>query len=60
MLMNGTPFAVQGWVVLSDNLSTIQKARMFAIQLRWEARVIDLQNGSEQWLFIGQKPFTRK
>lgn len=50
----------EGWVVLSDNLGTIQKARMFAIQLRWEARVIDLQNGSDQWLFIGQKPFTRK
>ncbi|KAM7269289.1 hypothetical protein ACFE04_024786 [Oxalis oulophora] len=40
----------EGWVVLSDNLGTIETARALATQIRWEARVIDLQNGSDQRL----------
>ncbi|KAK3035928.1 hypothetical protein RJ639_031351 [Escallonia herrerae] len=46
-----------GWVVLSDKLGPIEKARMLVTQIRWEARVIDLQNGSDQRLLICQKPF---
>nr|GMD25677.1 probable methyltransferase PMT5 [Ipomoea batatas] len=50
----------EGWVILSDRVGPIEKARMYATQLRWEARVIDLQNGSDRRLFICQKPFLRK
>lgn len=50
----------EGWVVLSDTLGPIEKARMIATQIRWEARVIDLQNGSDQRLLVCQKPFLRK
>ncbi|CAN4123822.1 unnamed protein product [Withania somnifera] len=50
----------EGWIILSDTLGPIEKARMFATQIRWEARVIDLQNGSDQRLLVCQKPFTRK
>ncbi|XP_049388100.1 probable methyltransferase PMT5 [Solanum stenotomum] len=50
----------EGWIVLSDTLGPIEKARMLATQIRWEARVIDLQNGSDQRLLVCQKPFTRK
>ncbi|KAL8157346.1 hypothetical protein AgCh_002154 [Apium graveolens] len=50
----------EGWVVLSDTLGPIEKARMLATQIRWEARVIDLQNGSDQRLLVCQKPFLRK
>ncbi|XP_062111400.1 probable methyltransferase PMT5 [Humulus lupulus] len=50
----------EGWVVLSDKVGTIEMARMLAAQIRWEARVIDLQNGSDQRLLVCQKPFLRK
>ncbi|KAK4376606.1 hypothetical protein RND71_002902 [Anisodus tanguticus] len=49
-----------GWIILSDTLGPIEKARTLAAQIRWEARVIDLQNGSDQRLLVCQKPFVRK
>ncbi|XP_074295910.1 putative methyltransferase PMT5 isoform X1 [Silene latifolia] len=50
----------EGWVVLSDNVGAIEMARTHAAQIRWEARVIDPQNGSDQRLLVCQKPFLRK
>lgn len=53
-------FVWQGWIVLSDKLGAIEMARALATQIHWEARVIDLQNGSDQRLLVCQKPFVRK
>ncbi|XP_031399830.1 probable methyltransferase PMT5 isoform X2 [Punica granatum] len=50
----------EGWIVLCDKVRAIEMARTFASQIRWEARVIDLQNGSDQRLLVCQKPFVRK
>uniref|UniRef100_A0A2P2L920 Methyltransferase n=1 Tax=Rhizophora mucronata TaxID=61149 RepID=A0A2P2L920_RHIMU len=50
----------EGWVVISDKLGAIEKARTLATQIHWEARVINLQNGSDQRLLVCQKPFVRK
>ncbi|GKD81079.1 probable methyltransferase PMT5 [Tanacetum coccineum] len=50
----------EGWVVLSDEVGYIEKARMIATQIRWEARVIDLETGSDQRILVCQKPFVRK
>ncbi|MCD9643250.1 hypothetical protein HAX54_030548 [Datura stramonium] len=50
----------EGWIILSDKLGPIEKVRMLATQMRWEARVINLQNGSDQRLLVCQKPFLRK
>ncbi|CAL0312202.1 unnamed protein product [Lupinus luteus] len=50
----------EGWVILSDKMGAIEMARTFAAQVRWEARVIDLQNGSDQRLLVCQKPFVKK
>ncbi|XP_076953575.1 putative methyltransferase PMT5 [Bidens hawaiensis] len=50
----------EGWVVLSDDAGSIEKARSIATQIRWEARVIDLENGSDQRILVSQKPFVRK
>ncbi|KAI3729243.1 hypothetical protein L6452_17896 [Arctium lappa] len=50
----------EGWVVLSDKLGPIENTRTIATQIRWEARVIDLENGSDQRLLVCQKPFVRK
>jgi len=35
-------------------------ARALAARVRWEARVIDLQDGSDQRLLVCQKPFIKK
>ncbi|XP_057543149.1 probable methyltransferase PMT5 isoform X2 [Amaranthus tricolor] len=50
----------EGWVILSDNVGAIEMARMHATQIRWEARVIDPQNGSDERILVCQKPFLRK
>ncbi|XAR65265.1 Sarcosine/dimethylglycine N-methyltransferase [Bertholletia excelsa] len=50
----------EGWVVVSDTMELIEKARSLAAQMRWEARVIDLQNGSSQRLLVCQKQFLKK
>ncbi|KAI3452899.1 hypothetical protein Pfo_009562 [Paulownia fortunei] len=50
----------EGWVIISDKVGLIESARTVVSQLRWEARVIDLQNGSDQRLLVCQKPFVRK
>ncbi|CAH2045603.1 unnamed protein product, partial [Thlaspi arvense] len=50
----------EGWVVISDKLGVIEMARALASRVRWEARVIDLQDGSDQRLLVCQKPFLKK
>ncbi|KAK9276559.1 hypothetical protein L1049_006094 [Liquidambar formosana] len=50
----------EGWAVLCDKVGAIEMARTYATQIRWEARVIDLQNGSDQRLLVCQKPFLKK
>ncbi|CAJ1931929.1 unnamed protein product [Sphenostylis stenocarpa] len=50
----------EGWVILSDSMRIIEMARTLATQVRWEARVIDLQNGSGQRLLVCRKPFLKK
>ncbi|KAH0910330.1 hypothetical protein HID58_033651 [Brassica napus] len=42
----------EGWVVISDKLGVIEMARALATRVRWEARVIDLQDGSDQRLLV--------
>jgi len=41
-------------------MGAVEMARTVATQVHWEARVIDLQNGSEQRLLVCQKPFVKK
>ncbi|CAI9275912.1 unnamed protein product [Lactuca saligna] len=50
----------EGWVVLLDKVGPIEDARTIATQIRWEARVIDVENGSDQRLLVCQKPFLKK
>ncbi|CAL5213007.1 unnamed protein product [Lathyrus oleraceus] len=50
----------EGWIILSDTVGTIEMVRTLATQVRWEARIIDLQNGSDQRLLVCQKPFLKK
>ncbi|CAK9313149.1 unnamed protein product [Citrullus colocynthis] len=50
----------EGWVILYDTVEAIEMARMIAIQMHWEARAIDLQNGIKQQLLVCQKPFLKR
>ncbi|KAG6601470.1 putative methyltransferase PMT4, partial [Cucurbita argyrosperma subsp. sororia] len=50
----------EGWVILNDKVGAIEKVRMLATQIRWEARVIDFHSGSDQRLLVCQKPFVKK
>ncbi|GER31845.1 S-adenosyl-L-methionine-dependentmethyltransferases superfamily protein [Striga asiatica] len=42
----------EGWVIISDKVGPIEIARTLVTQLRWEVRMIDLQNGSDQRLLL--------
>ena len=46
--------------MLSDKLGVIEMARTLAARVRWEARVIDIQDGSDQRLLVCQKPLLKK
>ncbi|XP_039069493.1 probable methyltransferase PMT5 isoform X1 [Hibiscus syriacus] len=50
----------EGWVVISDKLGVIELARAHAIQVRWDTRVIDIQNGNDRRLLVCQKPFMKR
>ncbi|CAM8881339.1 unnamed protein product [Rhodiola kirilowii] len=50
----------EGWVVLHDDAALIELARGYIAQVRWEGRLIDPQDGSDQRLLVCQKPFLRK
>eukprot|EP00258_Populus_trichocarpa_P047040 XP_024463059.1 probable methyltransferase PMT5 isoform X1 [Populus trichocarpa] len=50
----------EGWVIFADKLGAIEMAQALAMQIHWEARVIDLDNGSDQRLLVCQKPFVKK
>ncbi|XP_010258082.1 PREDICTED: probable methyltransferase PMT5 [Nelumbo nucifera] len=50
----------EGWVVLCDKLHVIEKTRALVTQVRWEARVIQLQNDNDRLLLVCQKPFLKK
>ncbi|KAG6398878.1 hypothetical protein SASPL_140349 [Salvia splendens] len=47
----------EGWVVISDKIDLIEMAKTVAARLHWEARVIDVDNGTDQRLLLCQKPF---
>ncbi|WCJ22129.1 S-adenosyl-L-methionine-dependent methyltransferases superfamily protein [Euphorbia peplus] len=50
----------EGWIVLFDKLRVLEMARALATLIHWEARLIDLENGSDQRLLVCQKPFVKK
>jgi hypothetical protein len=51
---------MQGWVIIRDAAPLIEAARSVVTQLRWDARVLDLDIASDEKLLVCQKPFLRK
>ncbi|OAY78129.1 probable pectin methyltransferase QUA2 [Ananas comosus] len=50
----------EGWVILRDTASLIEAARSVTAQLKWDARMIDLDISSDEKLLVCQKPFFRR
>ncbi|RID56370.1 hypothetical protein BRARA_G03571 [Brassica rapa] len=50
----------EGWVIIRDTAQLVETARASTTQLKWEARVIEVESSSEQRLLICQKPFTKR
>ncbi|KAG8072449.1 hypothetical protein GUJ93_ZPchr0006g44855 [Zizania palustris] len=50
----------EGWVIIRDTAPLIEAARSVVTQLRWDARILDLDIASDEKLLICQKPFIRK
>jgi len=47
-------------MIIRDTIPLIESARVLAAQLKWEARVIEIESNSEEKLLICQKPFFKK
>ncbi|KAF2592430.1 hypothetical protein F2Q70_00045646 [Brassica cretica] len=50
----------EGWVIIRDTAQLVETARALTAQLKWEARVVEVESSSEQRLLICQKPFTKR
>ncbi|KAE9595952.1 hypothetical protein Lal_00031025 [Lupinus albus] len=50
----------EGWVIIRDTVPLIESARVLITQLKWEARVIEIESDNDQKLLISQKPFYKK
>lgn len=51
---------MQGWVILRDTAARIEAARSVATQVKWDARVIELDGNNDEKLLLSQKSFFRK
>ncbi|KAG4383463.1 hypothetical protein AAZX31_13G073300 [Glycine max] len=50
----------EGWVIIRDTVPLIESARPLTAQLKWDARVIEIESDSDQRLLICQKPFFKR
>ncbi|URE01569.1 hypothetical protein MUK42_19432 [Musa troglodytarum] len=50
----------EGWVIIRDTMLLIETARSMTTQLRWDARLIELDRSSDEKLLVCQKPYFRK
>ncbi|KAK9047027.1 hypothetical protein V6N11_052891 [Hibiscus sabdariffa] len=49
----------EGWIIIRDTTPLIESARALSSQLKWEARVIEIESNNER-LLICQKPFFKR
>ncbi|KAK1301986.1 putative pectin methyltransferase QUA2 [Acorus calamus] len=50
----------EGWVILRDRTPLIEAIRSVTTQLRWDARIVELENNNDERLLVCQKPFFKK
>lgn len=51
---------MQGWVILRDSAPLVDLARGVTGRLKWDARVVEIENNSEEALLICQKPSVKR
>ncbi|RRT77893.1 hypothetical protein GW17_00030151 [Ensete ventricosum] len=51
---------MQGWAIIRDRTHLVETARSMTTQLRWDARLIELDRSSDEKLLVCQKPYFRK
>lgn len=51
---------MQGWVILRDSAPLIDMARALTGRLKWDARVVEIENNSDEVLLICQKPSVKR
>ncbi|XP_076947899.1 putative pectin methyltransferase QUA2 [Bidens hawaiensis] len=49
----------EGWVILRDTTSLIESARAITSELKWEARVVEIESNNDEKLLVCQKPLIR-
>lgn len=50
----------EGWVILRDSAPLIDMARALTGRLKWDARVVEIENNSDEALLICQKPSVKR
>lgn len=51
---------VQGWMILRDTATLVEAAaRTMMVQLRWDARVVELDSIGKEKLLVSPKPFLK-
>ncbi|MBA0808328.1 hypothetical protein Gohar_024077, partial [Gossypium harknessii] len=50
----------EGWVIIHDKAPLIESARALTVQLKWDARVVEIESNSDERLLICQKPFFKR
>ncbi|KAK4483945.1 hypothetical protein RD792_011154 [Penstemon davidsonii] len=50
----------EGWVILRDSAPLIEFARSLTTNLKWDARVVEIESNSDERLLICQKPFLKR
>ncbi|KAI0499128.1 hypothetical protein KFK09_020029 [Dendrobium nobile] len=50
----------EGWVIIHDKTPLVEALRSISTQLKWEARMIEMEANKDERLLLCQKPFFRK
>ncbi|KAG0471638.1 hypothetical protein HPP92_016184 [Vanilla planifolia] len=50
----------EGWVIIRDTTSLVEAVRSVSAQLKWEARLIEIDGNKDEKLLVCQKPFFKK
>ncbi|KAI4321133.1 hypothetical protein MLD38_034554 [Melastoma candidum] len=50
----------EGWVIFRDTTPLIETARALATRLKWDARLVGVDNNTEERLLICQKPYLKR
>ncbi|XP_038898273.1 probable pectin methyltransferase QUA2 [Benincasa hispida] len=50
----------EGWVIIRDTAALVESARTITTQLKWDARVTEIEDNNDERVLICQKPFLKR